>query len=767
MTGEHVSPMSAGGIIALESVPHAKSPLANGPEVNSFGRGPAVPRRLGAVGVDKIAATLEDKRQRLIDCAVRMHEGLPISAQPFVSDLRDVLDRLSCRIGIIGQVKAGKSTFINAFVQRPDLLPTNINPWTTAITNLNFGCHRTPENLGARVEFFDPNEWDRIWNADGRLRELTERFVPGFESELLKRHVVEMRRRTEQRLGTSLHELLGGTHEFTDVTPAMLEQYVCSGQPVDIDPTAPQATQYSDIVRSADIYFDMDGPCFPTVIMDTPGTNDPFLVRDEITRRALDAADIHIVVLIARQALSSSDVALLRILHGLHKERVVVFINRIDELGDVVQDAPQVIDYVRQGLRREFPGVEIPVIAGSALWAQTALVGTDLEIQKVLASSARAYAANVAQVDLNTSSEGAPVRQRLTETLSLCSGLPELTRVVSSMAMESHASSVLAQVASSLTEVADISVRSAKHEIEKLATSLESEVHYAESVDSELNFIRERVEQTEKLLTALNTFIIDVQARAEQVAADRTETLEDALRGHVRDFAESEGRQLRQAMLADGRGNLWQSDTGDIRRLLEATVITEFRRAEQDLWHLYTSVIPKLHELIDQFAATAIDHRPPPMARIEGRTPSIGALSRFVSLDLSEPFWRRWWASSKRPEEREAELRMLIREEFYEVVNTLTVATQEQLAEVRSRVLEDITRNFVLIAEALQERSEKTLARMKELQDEKSAIGDDVVREERIKRRSELSKQIFAIEPVLSELNDLRESWPRRKMSSP
>src|SRR3546814_15588565 len=53
--------------------------------------------------------------------------------------------------------------------------------------------------------------------------------------------------------------------------------------------------------------------------IDTPGTNDPFLVRDEITRRALENADIYIVVLTARQALSSADVALLRILRGDRK----------------------------------------------------------------------------------------------------------------------------------------------------------------------------------------------------------------------------------------------------------------------------------------------------------------------------------------------------------------------------------------------------------------------------------------------------------------
>lgn len=724
------------------------------------------PRRLGAVGVENIAKDLEIRRQKLMDCASRMSHGLPEAAKPFLTDLQDVLDNLRCRVGIIGQVKAGKSTFINAFVQRPGLLPANINPWTTAITNLHFGCHRSPDNLRARMRFFEPDEWDRIWHADGRLRELTERFVPGFEPELLRRHVVEMRRRTEHRLGHALGDLLGNVHEFTDFSSKLLEQYVCSGTPVGIDPTTPQPIQYSDIVKSADIYFDPPGPCFPTVVLDTPGTNDPFLVRDEITRRALDSADIHVVVLIARQALSSADVALLRILRGLHKERIVVFINRIDELGDIVQDAPQVIDHVKSGLRQEFPGVNIPVVAGSALWAQVASTGTDIEIQKVLASNVRGYAAQLAPIDLSKADgSSSPIGQRLTETLSACSGLPELTRVISRLAADSHASSVLSQVASSLAEVGHVSVRSATHEIEILDRSLSSEVSQAQSVDSELNFIRERVDQTEKLLGALNTFIIDVQARAEQVAADRAESLDDALRGIVRDYAETEGRELREAMRGDVSGHVWQCDTSEIRRQLESTVIAEFRRAEHDLWQLYINVIPKLHDLINQFAAHVRSERPTPLSRLEGVPPSISALSRFVTLDLSEPFWKRWLSLSRKPEEREAELRMMIREEFYEVVNELTVATRAQLADVRGQILEDITRNFVLIAEALQERSTNTLSRMKELQTEKSALGEDAVREQRVKRRSELSKQIFAVEPIVEELSELREAWARPRLT--
>src|SRR5260221_10593344 len=78
--------------------------------------------------------------------------------------------------------------------------------------------------------------------------------------------------------------------------------------------------QYSDITKTAVLYFKSNEFGFPTILIDTPGTNDPFLVRDEITRRSLDGADFHIVVLTAQQPLSTADVTLFRMLCGLHKE---------------------------------------------------------------------------------------------------------------------------------------------------------------------------------------------------------------------------------------------------------------------------------------------------------------------------------------------------------------------------------------------------------------------------------------------------------------
>ncbi|RPH56917.1 MAG: hypothetical protein EHM89_14710, partial [Acidobacteria bacterium] len=336
-----------------------------------------------------IGGELEALRRELVACGRELQSAPPFRGGSFVDDTLRLLARLTCRIAIIGQVKAGKSSFINGLVRRPGLLPTDVNPWTTAVTHLHFGRSDAPANVAAQFTFFEPNEWERLAHGGGHIRELTQRLVPGFEVELLQKHLDAMRRRSEQRLGSTLGQLLGKKHAFPSLSIDVLERYVCSGLP---GAGTEHKGIYSDVVKTADLYFSSSDFGFPTTIIDTPGTNDPFLVRDEITRRTLESADVYIVMLTARQALSSADVALLRILRGLHKERIAVFINRIDELGDVARDIAPIMQHVRDGLRREFPTSEIPIVAGSAFWAEMAMSGSEADIDRVLSPKVKAYA---------------------------------------------------------------------------------------------------------------------------------------------------------------------------------------------------------------------------------------------------------------------------------------------------------------------------------------------------------------------------------------
>ena len=198
-----------------------------------------------------------------------------------------------------------------------------------------------------------------------------------------------------------------------------------------------------------------------TTIIDTPGTNDPYLVRDEIARRTLESAHIHIVVLTPQQALSTADVALLRILRGLNKDRIVVFLNRIDQLGDLVRDVPIIMRHVREGLRRELPGSELPVVAGSAFWADTALRGLDGETERAWSAKAQAYAQHLGR--------GTGDKEQRAQDLLLCSGLPALFNALAQLTPECQIGRILSRVSRSFCDLARVAENAARHELAELS----------------------------------------------------------------------------------------------------------------------------------------------------------------------------------------------------------------------------------------------------------------------------------------------------------
>lgn len=318
-----------------------------------------------------VGARLNDARARVLNAARTLSTLSDKETAQAVSSVAAHLQRQACRVAFVGQVKAGKSSLINVLVEQPDLLPANINPCTAVVTRLSFGLPDKPQS-GALFTFFNRDEWRRL-SMGGRTRELTDRLFPDFNWEVLRTQVKAMEDRAREKLGASFEELLGKEHLYGEIHPDLLVRYVGAEHP-DAESLAERAEgKFSDITKSADIYLDLGAFSFPTVLIDTPGVNDPFLVRDEITRQNLEAADICVVVVTARQPLSATDINLLRMLRGLKKNRLIIFINKVDELRGGDEVLQEIGRQVSSTLKREFPSAHIPVVFGSAAYAHKAL----------------------------------------------------------------------------------------------------------------------------------------------------------------------------------------------------------------------------------------------------------------------------------------------------------------------------------------------------------------------------------------------------------
>jgi hypothetical protein len=167
-------------------------------------------------------------------------------------------------IAVIGEIKAGKNTFLNALTRNPGLLPTEVTPWTAVITRMYFG--HPERQQGGVFRFFTQEEWQAVTRPRG-LRErvtrsvtrLLTRVVGGVqeagdspEEVELEKQCAEMEQQARRRLGDQLLRLLGQQHDLKEVSRAVLEEYLAAGSEWAENP---QAGRYAGVTREAELFF--------------------------------------------------------------------------------------------------------------------------------------------------------------------------------------------------------------------------------------------------------------------------------------------------------------------------------------------------------------------------------------------------------------------------------------------------------------------------------------------------------------------------------
>lgn len=243
------------------------------------------------------------------------------------------VDRL-LRVGIIGRVKAGKSSLLNALIfEGKDILPKAATPMTAALTRMEYS-----EDVRAEVEFYDEKDLAQI--ADNSCQ--YEQFIHKLKTTRLQKlekeneenkkpfrqdnaySPAEMERMAEeyahheagksielasaydqhrriQQANVQLSELQAHTHieaQSTQDLMGKLNDYVGS------------SGKYMPFTKSVKLYIPEEG-LKGLEIVDTPGVNDPVQSREERTNAFLAQCDVVLVVSPAGQFLSQEDMELM------------------------------------------------------------------------------------------------------------------------------------------------------------------------------------------------------------------------------------------------------------------------------------------------------------------------------------------------------------------------------------------------------------------------------------------------------------------------
>lgn len=518
-------------------------------------------------------------------------------------------------VSVIGQVKAGKSTLLNALIGETSLLPSDVNPWTSVITGVHLNSRNPPPGARAIFRFFDAMEWDRLVETGGRLGEMANR--AGFESEAteVKAQVRAMRQTTESRLGAEFDRLLGSSHAFPAIDKAMIDRYICYGDPEDIAEGAKEGV-YADLTKSADLYIDLPGYPRGLCLRDTPGVNDTFMMREQITLNAISESRVCVVVLSAHQALSTMDLALLRIICSVSAREVLIFVNRIDELVEPRVEIEKIRASIDNTLERLGVGSGIEILFGSGYWANCAL---DDKCAR-MAPTSRAALQSYWQGGGSDLADPTVLRQMAMEA----SGVGALHRAIARRIVEGPGQAIL---------------RDVQTEIDAIVKMSETVISVAEHRPGAAGRSRAATAGIADKVAALRSGVLD------RFDADCTEVraaLHERLTRAQGAFVTSAVAALQSHIDAFGEAESWNHDPGSLRMAMRTAFLssaTRLRRMSEERYEdILEGVRGILHDDLGVFQQDeAVEYPEPP----EMRSPTN--LARTLSLDLHGPWWRKFW----------------------------------------------------------------------------------------------------------------------------
>lgn len=278
--------------------------------------------------ISQAAAKYESQKKIIGDDTY--HKFKEFSSQFEEDALAIIENNRKLKIGVVGQIKAGKSSFLNALLfDGKDLLPKAATPMTAALTVISYA-----EKPKAEIEFYTNDEWLLIIEKAGQYEQLIEQKrlelqQGGNKFARFKRAALgDSERRTlsieevkalvqapddiktahelfsmAKKSSISIQNYLGTTKVIdgvlgTDELIGELQQFVGAEGP------------YTPIVKSTKVF--ITNEVLKTIeVVDTPGINDPIISRGQRTREYLGKCDVVFLLSYAGQFMDSVDVELL------------------------------------------------------------------------------------------------------------------------------------------------------------------------------------------------------------------------------------------------------------------------------------------------------------------------------------------------------------------------------------------------------------------------------------------------------------------------
>ncbi|MGI9369025.1 MAG: dynamin family protein [Ruegeria sp.] len=610
-----------------------------------------------------------------------------------LATLKTKMENFSASVTMVGQVKAGKSSIVNILSGRPGLLPSDVNPWTSVVTTLNINA-RPPGDMKSKFTFFEQEEWDNLMVGGGRLGELANRAGADDEMEDIRHQIAQMKAKSEERLGKHFDLILGQSHQYDYFDEELVQRYVCLGDEDDPD-IDPKTGRFADVTKSAELYMDIPQYPISLKLCDTPGVNDTFMVREQITLRSLRGSEVCIVVLAASQALTTMDMALMRIIAQFENRQIILFINRIDELSDPVSQVPEIRDRVQDTLKQNNIDTNTSVVFGSALWAEAALTGNP----DLLTEDSR-KALNTFYLAAGFGDQAPSL-----DKIWALSGLPDLLLAMNERIAEGAGNRLIDKVRHRARNVAS-QIR---------ATAVAKNLSEGEGVIRDLDGVTPE-EAVAKVSAEYEKKVAALSVALREKVLERLTSAEN-------NFVKRATDSLIAHLEMNGEQGTWQYDPAGLRTLQKAAYFSFARNMRKEAGALYTAAATEIETLYHQILGNHLGEFSIE-APIVPRVPPPLGIGRTIALDLQSTWWRRWWQKRKGFEAYAADYTRLIASEANSITKDIeenqVAAVLENMRAILADFMREQQETLLNISQSAEQDPERRAALVAGMQPQKS-----------------------------------------------
>lgn len=267
-----------------------------------------------------------ERKQRLLQLLQRAKEYGWIDDATLKAEVKRAEEQ-KLTIGVIGQMKAGKSTFLNSFIFGDTILPAATSPMTASLSYITYG----PEKKLV-AEFYTPDEWAELRNtAQLPIEEGQESTAQGSKIKAAQELVAKAEKISQ------LNSFLGKTKE--DSFSNLIDYVGADGK-------------YIAITKAVTLYYPLEY-LKGVEIVDTPGFNDPIVSREERTRQFLKQADVSLLLLYAGRAFDASDRDILfKDVRNCGIGKILVGVNKYDTIVAQGETPAGITQNTEQALRQ-------------------------------------------------------------------------------------------------------------------------------------------------------------------------------------------------------------------------------------------------------------------------------------------------------------------------------------------------------------------------------------------------------------------------------